>query len=124
MFWRFTSVKYKSILRDSVKWVVLFAFISFFCAPKLARAVDVVTLRVVTEDWKPFSYLDKNNKITGSTAEKVRRILTLAGIPYTLEILPWTRAYRVAIKEPNVLIYSILYSHERSDKFHFICPLV
>lgn len=80
-------------------------------------------ITVVTEQWPPYNYLSSSGEIIGSATEIVEQTLQQANIPYTLNMYPWARAYKTALEQPNVLIYSILRSPERERLFHWICPL-
>lgn len=76
-------------------------------------------LRVVTEDWPPYNYSD-HGRITGVVSEVVLAALDRSGLDYTVEVLPWARAYKLALNEPNVLIYSILKLDSRAQLFKWI----
>ncbi|WP_419786783.1 substrate-binding periplasmic protein [Pseudodesulfovibrio sp.] len=77
------------------------------------------SLRVVTENWPPYNY-EKNGQAVGLVTEVVRATLDRAGVDYTIEVLPWARAYRLARQEPNVLIYSMYKLPEREEMFQWI----
>ncbi len=78
---------------------------------------------VVTEDWPPYNYIE-NNKITGISTQIVEMILKEAGIDYEIKVYPWARAFEIAKKQKNVLIYSIRKSDEREPFFKWICPIL
>jgi len=86
-------------------------------------AVPNNKLTVVTEQWPPYNYLSSSGEVVGSATKIVEQTLQQAKIPYTLNIYPWARAYKTALEQPNVLIYSILKSPEREKLFHWVCPL-
>ncbi|MFD2166344.1 transporter substrate-binding domain-containing protein [Thalassotalea euphylliae] len=88
-----------------------------------ALAKDLPTLNVVTEDWPPYNYLDGEGKVVGTATARVKRILQLANVNYSINLLPWARAYNAAISQPNTLIYSIYRTKERETLFHWFCPL-
>ncbi|WP_281561622.1 transporter substrate-binding domain-containing protein [Thalassomonas sp. RHCl1] len=89
-----------------------------------AVAFAVETIEVVTESWEPYSYLLPDGSIGGTATAKVRRILNKAGFEYTINLYPWTRAYRTALSKKNVLIYSIYRTKERELKFQWLCPFL
>lgn len=80
-------------------------------------------ITVVTEEWPPYNYLSSSGEIIGSATEIVKNTLEHANVPYSLNMYPWARAYKNALEQPNVLIYSILRSPQREKLFHWICPL-
>lgn len=80
---------------------------------------DVV---VVTEEYPPYNY-QKNGTVAGIATEKVRKILELAGLSYEIQIYPWPRAYSMALKGDNVLIYSMTRTNKREDLFDWLAFL-
>lgn len=85
------------------------------CAPHGLCA----SLRVVTEEWPPYNYT-QDGAATGLMTEVVRATLDRAGIDYTIEVLPWARAYALATHAPNVLIYTIVKLPEREQLFRWV----
>jgi len=79
---------------------------------------------VVTEQWPPYNYTDKNGKIIGSATRKLKQVLDHAGISYEIQMLAWSKAYYLAKARPNVLIYTIYRSAERESQFQWVCPLI
>lgn len=78
-------------------------------------------IKVVTEDWAPYNY-EKGGIITGIGTEIVRATLAKAGINAKIKLYPWARAYRMALNEKNVLIYTIVRNEEREKLFKWIGP--
>jgi polar amino acid transport system substrate-binding protein len=87
-------------------------------------ANDHESLTVVTEEWPPYNYLSAAGKVVGEATEVVENTLQTVNIPYSLNIYPWARAYKMALENPNVLIYSIIKTQEREKLFHWLCPLM
>lgn len=83
-----------------------------------------VELQVVTEQWAPFSFINKDGAIDGTATRKVRTILEAAQISYSIELLAWNRAYNQARDNKNVLLYTIYRLQERENDFQWICPLI
>lgn len=76
-------------------------------------------INVVTEYFPPFQW-KKNGKITGPSTEVIQAIIKGVGVDSTIEIYPWARAYNMALKDKNVLIYSIGKIKESENKFKWI----
>lgn len=93
----------------------LLLLFSYFCP------AQVLELDVVTEHWPP--YIIDTKPITGTVTKKVREILAYTDINYQITIYPWARSFRIAMSQPNTLIYSILRNEERAPHFHWFCPL-
>jgi len=75
-------------------------------------------VQIVTEEAYPLAYLDPDDsKIKGIGTEIIREVMDIAGLQYTVKILPWTRAYQNTINIPNTLIYSLARIPERDKQF-------
>jgi len=81
-------------------------------------------LEVVTEDWPPYSYILPDGNVGGIATDKVRRLLDKSGLEYRINLYPWIRAYKMALTQKNVMIYSIYRTRERESKFQWLCPLL
>lgn len=89
-----------------------------------AKVSAAATITLTTEQWPPNNYLDDNGKVIGIATEKVRLLFDKAGIKYTIELMPWARAYHKTLHNPNTAIYSIMRSQSREALFQWVCPLV
>jgi len=98
-----------------VRAIILAAFFILFSTPFSFAG----TIRVVTEEWPPYNYTE-NGVVVGPVTDAVRAILDRTGLDYTIECLPWARAYGLARHEPSVLIYSILKVADREPLFKWI----
>lgn len=83
---------------------------------------DAQTLRVVTSDFPPFQ-ISVGNIVSGLTTEVVEAVIKNAGYSSDVKSYPWARAYKMALKEPHILIYSIVRSSEREKLFKWIGPI-
>lgn len=92
----------------------------------LASTASAAPLTVITEQFKPYQYLDANGQVHGFTTDIVQAVLEKAGITYHIETMPWARAYKTALDTPNVLIYSVLQTNERLAELAWLvrlCPM-
>jgi len=90
-------------------------------APLSSALAD--TLHFVTEEYAPFNYT-KDGKITGIAVDQVETIAKAAGIDYTLEIMPWARAFAMAENQPNTCVFTTGHNRERADRFVWVNPLL
>ena len=81
------------------------------------------TLHFVTEEYAPFNY-SKDGKITGIAVDQVHAMAKAAGIDYTLDIMPWARAFAMAEKQPMHCVFTAGYNRERADRFAWVNPLL
>lgn len=98
-------------------------FCAAFVATLVAQPALAADIRLVTEEYPPFN-MTYNGKITGLATELVEATFQKAGISYSLELLPWARAYSMAETTPGTCVYSTTETPERKDKFLWVGPLV
>lgn len=80
-------------------------------------------LTVITEEWPPFNYTDKNGQIVGYSVELVKAAIEQAGIKYDLVMMPWARGYHLALKKPSTAIFTTTRSAQREPLFKWVGPL-
>lgn len=95
--------------------------LAFFIA--LTTGVNAEPLKILTEQYPPYNYAE-GGKMTGASTEQVEAILKEAGISYTIELLPWARAYALAQSQPATCLYTTGHSDERHDLFKWVEPLL
>lgn len=96
-------------------WIVL--LLALACLGSHAQSI-----KGVTEDTS-YTYL-QNGKVVGSASEVVDATLQRAGLDdYRLALYPWARAYDMAQREPNVLIFLIARTPEREALFKWVGEL-
>ena len=102
-----------------MKTLLLTLCLSFaaFSAPRAE------TVHFVTEEYAPFNY-SKDGRITGIAVEQVEAMAKAAGIDYTLEIMPWARAFALAEKQAMHCVFTTGYNRERAGRFVWINPLL
>lgn len=77
-------------------------------------------ITIVTERFPPFQITD-GDKITGGfSTEVVNALLEETGIKAKMQVFPWARAYKMALTQKNVLIFSITRNEEREDFFNWV----
>ena len=83
-----------------------------------AAAASAQTITAVTET-TPYTYV-ANGRVVGSATQVVEQTLQRAGLTaYQVHVYPWARAYELALKEPNVLIFLIARTPARERQFHW-----
>lgn len=88
--------------------------------PTGSRAADIA---LVTEEYPPFN-MTFNGSVTGLATEKVFAMFKEAEVTYTLQMLPWARAYNMALNQPNTCVFSTTETPERKPLFAWVGPLV
>ena len=77
-------------------------------------------ITIVTEHWPPFQFAEDKGILGGVGTEIVREILKETEVNSKIEVYPWVRAYNMALKEKNVLIFSITRSKQRETLFKWV----
>jgi len=80
-------------------------------------------INVVTELFSPFQVVAENGELGGWSTTTVNIVLKQTKLDYEINILPWARAYKTVTSQPNTLIFSLLRTLEREDKFNWLVPL-
>ncbi|GGJ98403.1 substrate-binding periplasmic protein [Pseudomonas matsuisoli] len=86
----------------------------FIAGPTHAERILAVT------ESSSYTYLE-NGKVSGPATRVVEATLQKAGLTdYEVTLYPWARAYDMALREPNVLIYVIARTPEREHLFKWV----
>jgi len=84
-------------------------------------------LTILTEELPPLNFTNAaSDKASGFSVEVVRMLINKAGIHPVggdIRVMPWARAYRMAEKEPNVMLFSMTRTENREDKFKWVGPI-
>ena len=88
----------------------------------LADDAPKIKVQLVTEELPPLQTQTKRG-VEGYTLDLLREVLATTGDDYDVQLMPWARAYQKALKEPNVLIFSITRLPSREALFHWIGPI-
>ncbi len=84
--------------------------------------LQALELRILTEEFPPFNYME-NGKISGFSTEIVRAMLKESEISATIEMYSWARAFYLAKNVKNVAIYSMVRNDERENQFKWVGPI-
>jgi len=79
-------------------------------------------LIILTENLPPLNYL-KDGVLVGPSVEIVKEIQRRVGSHEKIKVYPWARAYKMALKDENVVLFGTTYTKIRHDKFKWIGPL-
>ena len=98
--------------------IVAIASIFLFSAQPLFSA----ELTILTENLPPLNYV-KDGMLVGPSVEIVKEIQRRVGSHDKIQVYPWARAYKMALEDENVVLFSMTYTKVRHDKFKWIGPL-
>lgn len=80
-------------------------------------------LRIITEVYPPYNFVDKNNNVTGQSTEIVQAILEKTGTQASIEVMPLSQGLALAEKGPGIVIYSINRTAQRENLFKWVGPI-
>jgi ABC-type amino acid transport substrate-binding protein len=81
------------------------------------------TIQLKTENYPPFNMSGEQDSIIGVSTEIVEELFKRAEIDYELELLPWQRAFSMALEEANTAVFSTTRTEERESKFKWVGPI-
>ncbi|MGO7204010.1 substrate-binding periplasmic protein, partial [Rhizobium ruizarguesonis] len=81
------------------------------------------TVTFATEDYAPFNYRE-GKEIKGATVEQVEKIMAAIGVDYTIEIMPWARAFSLARTAPMTCVFATAHNGARDPLFKWVEPLL
>jgi ABC-type amino acid transport/signal transduction systems, periplasmic component/domain len=90
-----------------------------FGSPIVAQESIVFT----TEQYKNFAYLDVDGRKRGAGVDQVEAIAKIAGLPYSIEIMPWARAIALAETQPMHCVFAAARTPEREARFKWVTAL-
>ncbi|SCA55310.1 conserved exported hypothetical protein [Candidatus Terasakiella magnetica] len=80
---------------------------------------DFTDITVVTSSFKPYSYMT-NGKPHGISVAQAQKIFKQLDFSPRIHVTTWKNAYKQALNKPKTLIFSMIRTKEREDKFHWI----
>lgn len=98
------------------------------CGLLLAGSVAIAGVQTpaaplyITTEYSPPTSMQDGAQVIGSATEKVREAMVRSQVPYTLEMLPWKRAYTAALSRANTCVYSTTRTPEREQLFKWVGP--
>ncbi|MCV2351534.1 substrate-binding periplasmic protein [Paucibacter sp. Y2R2-4] len=103
--------------------LVLLSACAFTCTGAWAQSSSATdagaTVHLVTET-SPYVYAE-GGKVAGPATEILERVMSASGVEaYDIKLYPWARAYDLALKQANVLIYLIARTPERESRFKWV----
>lgn len=80
-------------------------------------------LRFTTEYSPPFNFTDDMGQVVGVSTDALRAMAERAGVPITVELMSWPRAYNEALTKPDACVYSTAMVESRFGLFQWVGPL-
>jgi polar amino acid transport system substrate-binding protein len=87
----------------------------------VGAAVSTAPL-IITTEHSPPSSMQGPDGVTGRETDKVREMMVRTGTDYSIELLPWKRAYLMAQTNGRTCVYSTSRTPEREALFKWVGP--
>lgn len=81
------------------------------------------TLHFTTEQYPPFNF-HRDGEIVGLGPDQAREIMRRTGIPFDMELLPWSRAIGLARSRPMTCVLTTAHTVDRNPHFKWVEPLL
>lgn len=108
-----------AIMKTEIRWIQsVFALL----VALIGTSAQATTLRLTTEASPPFNMLE-GDKIVGRSTDQVTEMMARAKVAVTMELLPWARAYNMALKEADTCVFTTTRTPEREALFKWIGPV-
>jgi polar amino acid transport system substrate-binding protein len=108
------------------KKIMIVAFITvalFLGSMSTAFSTDPTDLRYMTEVYPPFNFVEKS-ELKGIAVDFLKEVWAEMGVnEQNIEVLPWARAYNLAQKEKNTVLFSTTRSAARESLFKWAGPI-
>ena len=88
----------------------------------LGAHLSAAELRLYTEDYRPFSYL-QDGKPSGMAVEVVEALIRRTGETARIELVPWTRGYHQARHQADTALFSTVRTAQREAEFQWVGPI-
>lgn len=93
--------------------------------PEVSMGHGTDKLILTTEELGPFNYTDpQTKKVIGIAIEIVEELMKKAQVNYQVQMMPWARAYKQALEDPNVCAFATYKTPERTPLFKWVGPLL
>jgi polar amino acid transport system substrate-binding protein len=79
-------------------------------------------LQLITEEYPPVTF-GKDGKATGFVTDIVREIIARQDIPDNIRVTSWASGYKMALINPNVVLFSMERTEKRENLFQWVGPV-
>ncbi len=98
--------------------------LSVMFALNTKASTSLKDIRIVTEHLPPYQIAVNNQLEGGIVGLKIKELLSNVLPETPIEVLPWARTYQIALNTPNTIIFSLVRTPERENKFIWIGKVV
>jgi len=103
--------------------LILSLFVLSGCVCATQKDIKGISeVQMLTEEYPPVTFM-KNGKVAGFVTDVVREIIARQGIPDSIRLTSWDAAYKVALSNPNVVLFSTERTEKREKLFQWVGPV-
>lgn len=84
---------------------------------------DSKNLTLTTEEYPPFNMTERSGEVTGISTEIVQELMKRSGQDYQIQLLPWNRAYSMALENTDTGVFSTTLTQDRKELFKWVSPV-
>lgn len=84
---------------------------------------SLFALTLMSEDYPPYNYPNKDGKPTGISIDIVEKIISKTGDENSIVILPWARSYHDIQNKENQVLFVMTRTKTREDLFKWVGPI-
>ncbi|MES2150849.1 MAG: ABC transporter substrate-binding protein [Pseudomonadota bacterium] len=92
------------------------------CVARPAPAAAQPPRLYLTTEYSPPASMLAAGEVIGLSTEKVREVMQRSGVLYSVELLPWKRAYTAALQRADACVFSTTRTPEREALFKWVGP--
>ncbi|QRY68103.1 transporter substrate-binding domain-containing protein [Ensifer sp. PDNC004] len=89
----------------------------------LVTTAEAQTIKFVTEEYPPYNFSTEAGP-SGAAVDQIKLIMERLKQPYTIEVLPWARAFMLAETDPAYCVFTTGHDAERDGNFQWVEPLL
>jgi polar amino acid transport system substrate-binding protein len=115
-------------MKRSMVWIIMLSVVGGWATGSLAQTdADLKALlqkvTVLTCINPPAQMQEEGQPLTGVAVELVQMVLQEAGVQSEIQVYPWARAYDMAQKTENVMLFTIIRNPQREKLFKWVGSL-
>jgi ABC-type amino acid transport substrate-binding protein len=99
----------------------LFVLSGCLCATQ-KNIKGISEIQMLTEEYPPVTFM-KNGKVSGFVTDMVREISVRQGIQDNIRLTSWDEAYKMALNNPKVVLFSAERTEKREKLFQWVGPV-
>ena len=102
--------------------VTTLSFLLSCILPAAGLGAALAAPLTITTEHSPPASMQGQDGVTGRETDKIREMMARTRTDYKIDLLPWKRAYVMALNQPQTCVYSTSRTPERERLFKWVGP--